>query len=67
MAEEEEHSNIGGQDQLLQQPSKTSRLDRNNLKWDSIKEDIRRLYMMEDNTLPSTMNIIEREQGFTAW
>lgn len=44
-----------------------SRLDRNNQKWDAFKEDIRQIYMREDETLQVTMNVIEHEHGFTAW
>ncbi|TVY33465.1 hypothetical protein LOCC1_G007635 [Lachnellula occidentalis] len=47
-------------------PAKSSRLIKNDQKWNSLKEEIRRIYMAEDKTLPVTMNTIEVKHGFKA-
>lgn len=49
-----------------EEPSKSSRLIKSDQKWDSVKEEIRRIYMAEDNTLPVTRNVIEVRHGFKA-
>jgi hypothetical protein len=48
-----------------QQPAKASCKSRNDQKWESYKDQIRKLYMEEEKTLVETMSIIS-EQGFTA-
>jgi len=67
MAEDAEHCNPNRQYQQPQHPPKISVLDRNNQRWESLKEEIRRTYIAEDNTLPTTMKTIELEHSFTAW
>ncbi|TVY25108.1 hypothetical protein LHYA1_G005969 [Lachnellula hyalina] len=49
-----------------EEPLKSSRLIKNDQKWEPLKEKIRRIYMVEDKTLPVTMNKIELEHGFKA-
>jgi hypothetical protein len=50
----------------IERPSNSSRLTKNNQKWDSLKDEIRRFYMTEDKPLPITMDIIKQKHGFTA-
>ena len=50
-----------GQEQL-----KSSRRIRNDEKWKSLKDEIYRIYMTEDNTLQNTMNAISEQHGFEA-
>jgi hypothetical protein len=50
-----------GQEQL-----KSSRRIRNDEKWKSLKDEIYRIYMTEDNTLQNTMNAISEKHGFEA-
>jgi hypothetical protein len=47
-------------------PSKSSRLARNDQKWDSLKDEIRRIYRGEGKTLATTMRTIEAKYGFKA-
>ena len=49
-----------------QAPAKTSRLIRNNQKWDSLKDRIYHIYMAEDCTLPDTMLAIAERYGLKA-
>jgi len=50
--------------QQQQQPRKLTALERNNLKWESHKDNIRRMYMNEDTTLEETMQWFKQERGF---
>jgi hypothetical protein len=50
----------------VEQSSRSSRLLRNNQKWDSLKEEIRRLYVLEGENLATTMGVIEKTHGFNA-
>jgi len=50
----------------IEQPSSSSRLAKNNQKWNSLKGKIRELYMTEDKTLAVTMGTMEKEHGFKA-
>ncbi|PMD60667.1 uncharacterized protein K444DRAFT_387287, partial [Hyaloscypha bicolor E] len=50
-----------GQEQL-----KSSRRIRNDEKWKSLKDEIYRIYMIEDNTLQNTMSTIFEQHGFEA-
>jgi hypothetical protein len=45
---------------------KGPRLSRNDQKWESLRQEIHRLYMTEKNTLPKTMLIIEEKYCFKA-
>jgi len=49
-----------------QAPGKSSRLVRNSQKWDSLKERIYGMYMVEDRTLQDTMRAITERYGFKA-
>lgn len=48
------------------QHSQGSRVSRGET-WNSCKDEIYRVYMTEQNTLPKTMEIFEREYGLKAW
>lgn len=48
------------------QPTRSGRKAKNDAKWDTHKEEIRRIYFEEKNTLPETMQRIEETQGFKA-
>jgi hypothetical protein len=48
------------------EPPKGSTLFRKNQKWNSRKEEIRRLYIIENKTLPEVMKTIEDIHGFKA-
>jgi predicted secreted acid phosphatase len=45
---------------------KSSRRIRNDEKWKSLKDEIYRIYMTDDNTLQNTMNAIFEQHGFEA-
>jgi hypothetical protein len=45
---------------------KLTRLFRNDQKWDALKEAIHRIYVVENNSLPSTMQQIKQKYGFKA-
>jgi hypothetical protein len=47
-------------------PGKGPRLSRNDQKWETLREDIRRIYMTANNTLPNTMLMIEETHSFKA-
>jgi hypothetical protein len=47
-------------------PRKRVVLSRNNQKWESLREDIRRIYMIENNTLSKAMEMIEEKYRFKA-
>lgn len=49
-----------------QEPQKGAVLLRNDQKWESLKQEIWRVYMTENNTLPQTMLKIEQAHGFKA-
>jgi hypothetical protein len=49
-----------------QAPAKTSRSIRNNQKWDSVKDRIYCIYMVNDCTLQDTMRAIAERYGFKA-
>lgn len=51
--------------QTAEQP-KSSRRIQNDQKWDSLKEEIYRLYMSEENTLQNTMRAVLEQHGFKA-
>jgi hypothetical protein len=57
---------IEGQTQLDSQPQKGPRLSRNDAKWDSLKDAIHQIYMIEGKTLPETMQLIEERHSFKA-
>jgi hypothetical protein len=60
---------IPGQEQdraAPQNPQKGSVLSRNDQKWESLKQEIRAVYMTENNTLPQTMLRIEEAHDFKA-
>lgn len=46
--------------------SKSSRMAKNNQKWEPYKEEIRRTYLEENNKLEFTMEKIEKDHGFKA-
>jgi hypothetical protein len=50
----------------VEQSSRSSRLLRNNQNWDHLKEEIHRLYMLDDKTLATTMEAIGKTHGFNA-
>jgi hypothetical protein len=50
----------------LQEPQKGAVLSRNDQKWESLKQEIWTVYMMEKNTLPQTMLEIEQAHNFKA-
>jgi hypothetical protein len=45
---------------------KGPRLSRNDAKWDSLKAAIHQSYMIENKTLPETMQLIEERHSFKA-
>src|ERR1700680_4915889 len=47
------------------QPRKLTALERNNLEWESHKDEIRGIYMAQDKTLKETMQWFEREHNFS--
>jgi hypothetical protein len=47
-------------------PRKVVVLSRNDQRWESLREDIRRIYMIENNTLAKTMEMIEEKYRFKA-
>ena len=49
-----------------QPPQKGSVLSRNDQKWESLKQDVHKVYMRENNTLSQTMIRIEEGFGFKA-
>jgi hypothetical protein len=49
-----------------QEAPKCARRVQNDQKWDSIKEEIYRIYMTEENTLQNTMSAIAGQYGFKA-
>jgi len=49
-----------------QASQKGSVLSRNDQKWESLKQDIHKVYMSENNTLTQTMIRIEERFGFKA-
>jgi hypothetical protein len=51
---------------VSEQPSKSSRLTRNDQKWGSLKDEIHRIYKVEGETLATTMRMIEESYGFKA-
>ncbi|KAE9378380.1 hypothetical protein N431DRAFT_541859 [Stipitochalara longipes BDJ] len=64
---------IAGPEQALappqkpqQKPQKGPILSRNDRKWESLKQEIQRVYMTENRTLPQTMLKIEQAHGFKA-
>jgi hypothetical protein len=46
--------------------TKSSRRAKNDQKWDSLKEEICRIYMTDDLTLQNTMRAIKEVHGFKA-
>ena len=46
-----------------QQTRKLTALERNNLKWEAHKEEIRRFYMDQDQTLKETMEFFKQTRG----
>jgi hypothetical protein len=46
--------------------AKSTRRARNDQKWDSLKEDIYRMYMADDLTLQNTMRAIAKQHDFKA-
>jgi hypothetical protein len=49
-------------------PTRSSRKAHNNARnWGSLKVEIRKIYIDEDNTLGNTMQKIETDYGFKAW
>jgi hypothetical protein len=51
---------------LPREPQKGAVLSRNDQKWESFKQEIWTVYMMEKNTLPQTMLKIEQAHNFKA-
>jgi hypothetical protein len=49
-----------------EQPQKGLRLSRNDAKWDSLKDAIHQIYIIEKKTLPETMQLIEERHSFKA-
>jgi hypothetical protein len=49
-----------------QKLQKGPRLSRNDAKWDSLKDAIHQIYMIENKTLPETMQLIEERHSFKA-
>ncbi|KAH7420120.1 hypothetical protein BKA64DRAFT_634763 [Cadophora sp. MPI-SDFR-AT-0126] len=45
---------------------KSSRLSQNDKKWEFMKEDIRKFYVLEGSTLPRTMQLVQEKYGFQA-
>jgi hypothetical protein len=61
--------NISGQINSMAPPQKPRKglvLSRNDQKWESLKDEIQRVNMNENNTLPRTMLQIEQAHGFKA-
>jgi hypothetical protein len=61
--------NLSGQMHSMAPPQKPRKglvLSRNDQKWESLKDEIQRVYMKENNTLPRTMLQIEQTHGFKA-
>jgi hypothetical protein len=46
--------------------TKTSRRVRNDEKWNSLKDEIHRIYMIDDFTLRNAKRVIEERHGFKA-
>jgi len=42
------------------------RLSKNDMKWEAIKKEIHLHYVLESNTLPRTMQLIQDKYGFQA-
>jgi Clr5 domain len=61
--EEMEHAGYGIPSQSGQ---KGPRLSRNDEKWESLRYEVHELYMIENNSLPTTMLLIEKKHGFKA-
>jgi hypothetical protein len=60
---------IPGQEQArapAQNPQKGSVLLRNDQKWESLKQEIRAVYVTKNNTLPQTMLWFEEAHDFKA-
>jgi hypothetical protein len=47
------------------QPRKLTTLERNNLEWESHKDEVRRIYMEQDKTLKDTMQYFKQEHNFS--
>ncbi|KAN0108734.1 hypothetical protein V8E51_008476 [Hyaloscypha variabilis] len=61
--------NLSGQMHSMAPPQKPRKglvLSRNDQKWEYLKDEIQRVYMKENNTLPRTMLQIEQAHGFKA-
>jgi hypothetical protein len=41
-------------------------LSRNDGRWEALREEIHRVYMVEKNTLPNTILVIEEKHAFKA-
>jgi hypothetical protein len=54
------------QAKLPQEPHKGPALLRNNQKWESLREEIHMIYMIQMTPLPKTMLLIEERHGFKA-
>lgn len=50
----------------IEQPPESSRLIKNDQRWDSLKDEIYQSYIADDNTLPVTMRTFEHTHGFAA-
>lgn len=50
---------------FMEQTRKTKTLERNDAEWESLKDEIFRIYMAENNTLDVTMTMIELQHNFT--
>jgi hypothetical protein len=60
---------IPGREEVMDPPRKPQKgtvLSRNDQKWESLKQEIWTVYMMEKNTLPQTMLKIEHAHNFKA-
>ena len=53
-------------DTASSKPSRAGRLETNEARWDSLRDDIRRLYLDEDKRFPDVMESIEATHGFKA-
>lgn len=57
---------LDSEEQCSHAPVKGKVLSRNDQKWESIREEIRQVYMIENNTLATTMLEIGKRNHFKA-
>jgi hypothetical protein len=57
---------LNDQAKLSQEPQNGPALLRNDQKWESLREEIHTIYMIQMTPLPKTMLLIEERHGFKA-